>query len=40
VQGLYQVNLQVPQSAPSGSVPVQLTVGSVKSQSGATLAIR
>lgn len=41
VAGVLQVNVLVPQQAPSGdAIPVVLKVGSVSSQSGVTLAIR
>lgn len=39
VQGLYQVNLEIPQAVSSGSVPLQLTIGGATTQSKVTLTI-
>jgi uncharacterized protein (TIGR03437 family) len=41
VQGVIQVNLQIPATAPSGpSVPIVLNVGGQGSQQGLTIAIQ
>jgi uncharacterized protein (TIGR03437 family) len=40
VTGLLQVNVVVPQSAPSGSAEVIVTVGNASSQTGLTVAVR
>lgn len=40
VAGMLQVNVQVPADAPSGNVPVLLSVGNVSSQPGVTVAIQ
>jgi len=39
VAGVLQVNVQIPQDAPSGNVPIVLTVGNAGSQPGVTVAI-
>jgi endo-1,4-beta-xylanase len=39
--GLMQINLTIPQSAPTGpAVPIQLTIGTVQSPSGVTIAVQ
>ena len=38
--GLMQLNAWVPTAAPSGDVPVVVSIGGVSSQTGVTLAIR
>jgi uncharacterized protein (TIGR03437 family) len=40
VQGTLQVNFRIPANAPTGDVPVILTVGNAASQSGLTVSIR
>jgi uncharacterized protein (TIGR03437 family) len=40
VAGLFQVNARVPLDASSGSVPIEIQVGSVASQPGMTIAVR
>jgi uncharacterized protein (TIGR03437 family) len=40
VAGVLQVTLQIPANAPSGNVPVVLTIGSQSSQTGVTVAIQ
>lgn len=40
VQGLYQVNVTVPASAPSGAQPLVITAAGTASQSGVTIAIQ
>jgi uncharacterized protein (TIGR03437 family) len=40
VQGALQVNFRIPANAPTGEVPVILTVGNAASQSGLTVSIR
>ena len=40
VQGALQVNFRIPANAPTGDVPVILTVGNSASQSGLTVSIR
>jgi uncharacterized protein (TIGR03437 family) len=41
VQGVLQINAVVPTGiAPSGTVPIELTIGGVTSPSGVTLAVR
>ncbi|HZT37145.1 MAG TPA: IPT/TIG domain-containing protein [Bryobacteraceae bacterium] len=40
VAGLFQVNVMVPNGVQSGNAPIVITVGSVSSQSGATVAIQ
>lgn len=40
VSGVFQINVVIPPDAPSGDVPVTVTVGSFTSQTGLTVAIR
>jgi uncharacterized protein (TIGR03437 family) len=40
VAGLLQVNIKIPDNAPTGAVPITLLVGSVRSPDGVILAIR
>ena len=40
VQGLYQINATVPETAPTGSVPLQLTVGGASAQSAVTMYVQ
>ncbi|MBM3753930.1 MAG: hypothetical protein FJW38_08120 [Acidobacteria bacterium] len=40
VAGVFQINVVIPPDAPSGDVPVTVTVGSFTSQTGLTVAIR
>ena len=39
VAGAMQVNLKIPANAPSGALPVFLTVGTATSQTGVTIAV-
>ena len=40
VAGLFQLNVTIPESAPSGEIPIAVTVGGATSQTGLTVAIR
>jgi uncharacterized protein (TIGR03437 family) len=40
ISGLYQINVRIPSSVPSGNVPVSITIGGVQTQSGATIPIQ
>jgi len=40
VEGLLQVNVVIPSNAPSGSVPIVVSIGTTSSQSGLTAVIR
>jgi uncharacterized protein (TIGR03437 family) len=40
ISGLYQFNVRIPSNAPSGEVPVSITIGGVQTQSGATIPIQ
>jgi len=40
ISGLYQFNIQIPASAPTGDVPVSIEIGGVQTQAGATLPIQ
>lgn len=40
ISGLYQINVQIPTSAPSGDVPVTVTIGGFQTQAGATIPIQ
>jgi uncharacterized protein (TIGR03437 family) len=40
VAGIAQVNVRIPADAPSGSVPIVISVGEFGTQSGVTLAVR
>lgn len=40
VAGVMQINVYIPQLAPTGVVPLTVTIGSVTTQSGLTVAIQ
>jgi uncharacterized protein (TIGR03437 family) len=40
VLGLYQINATVPADSPSGSVPIQVTIGSASAQGGVTMYVQ
>ncbi len=40
VAGLFQVNIVVPQNAPTGDAAIQITIGANKTQSGVTVAVK
>jgi uncharacterized protein (TIGR03437 family) len=40
ISGLYQFNVRIPSTAPSGEVPVTITIGGVQTQSGVTIPIQ
>jgi uncharacterized protein (TIGR03437 family) len=40
ISGLYQFNIQIPASAPTGDVPVTIEIGGVQTQAGATIPIQ
>jgi uncharacterized protein (TIGR03437 family) len=40
ISGLYQFNVRIPSSAPSGEVPVTISIGGVQTQAGATIPIQ
>lgn len=40
VAGFFQMNVKVPENAPSGALEVIVTVGGVRSQTGLTVAVR
>ena len=40
INGLYQFNVRIPSTAPSGEVPVTISIGGVTTQSGATIPIQ
>jgi uncharacterized protein (TIGR03437 family) len=40
VAGFFQMNVKVPENAPSGNLDVIVTVGNGRSQSGLTVAVR
>jgi uncharacterized protein (TIGR03437 family) len=40
VSGVMQVNVQIPANAPSGNLPLQVSVGGVSSQNGVTLSVQ
>ena len=40
VAGLFQINVRIPQSAPTGDVSIAISVGGVMSQSGVTVAVK
>lgn len=40
INGLYQFNVRIPSSAPSGEVPVTISIGGEQTQSGATIPIQ
>jgi uncharacterized protein (TIGR03437 family) len=40
ISGLYQFNVRIPSTTPSGEVPVTISIGSVQTQSGATIPIQ
>lgn len=40
ISGLYQINVRIPSSAPTGDVPVTITIGNYQTQSNATIPIQ
>ena len=40
IGGLYQFNVRIPASAPSGDLPVVITIGGVQTQAGATIPVQ
>lgn len=40
ISGLYQFNVRIPSNAPSGAVPVSISIGGVTTQAGATIPIQ
>jgi uncharacterized protein (TIGR03437 family) len=40
ISGLYQFNVRIPTSAPTGEVPVTISIGGVQTQAGATIPIQ
>ncbi len=40
INGLYQFNVRIPSTAPSGEVPVTISIGGLTTQSGATIPIQ
>jgi uncharacterized protein (TIGR03437 family) len=40
ISGLYQFNVRIPSSAPSGEVPVTISIGGLQTQAGATIPIQ
>ena len=40
VAGLFQMNVKIPEDVPSGNLDVVVTVGSARSQTGLTVAVR
>jgi uncharacterized protein (TIGR03437 family) len=40
VAGVLQLNVRIPADSPSGSVPLELAVGSITTQSGVTIAVQ
>ncbi|MGP0075987.1 MAG: choice-of-anchor V domain-containing protein [Bryobacteraceae bacterium] len=40
ISGLYQINVRIPSTAPSGDVPVTISIGGIETQSGATIPIQ
>jgi uncharacterized protein (TIGR03437 family) len=40
VEGVFQINAQIPAGAPAGTVPVQITIGPAASQPGLTVAVQ
>jgi uncharacterized protein (TIGR03437 family) len=40
INGLYQINVRIPSTAPSGEVPVTILIGGLPTQSGATIPIQ
>lgn len=40
ISGLYQVNVRIPSTAPSGEVPVTISIGGAETQAGATIPIQ
>ncbi len=39
VQGVLQVNVQIPDQAPSGAVPIGLAIGGIESKQPVTIAV-
>ena len=40
VAGVLQVNVKIPENAPTGAVPIAIVVGTASSQPGVTISIR
>jgi uncharacterized protein (TIGR03437 family) len=40
VEGVFQINAQIPAGTPAGTVPVQITIGPAASQPGLTVAVQ
>jgi uncharacterized protein (TIGR03437 family) len=40
ISGLYQFNVRIPPSVGDGDIPVSITLGSYKTQAGATIAVK
>jgi uncharacterized protein (TIGR03437 family) len=40
ISGLYQFNLRIPLSTPSGDIPVTITIGGAQTQAGATIPVQ
>jgi uncharacterized protein (TIGR03437 family) len=40
VSGMLQVNLRIPDDTPPGTVPLEISVGGIPSQSGVTLVVQ
>jgi uncharacterized protein (TIGR03437 family) len=40
ISGLYQFNVRIPSTAPSGEVPVTISIGGSETQAGATIPIQ
>jgi uncharacterized protein (TIGR03437 family) len=40
VEGIIQMNVQVPANAPSGNVPVTVIIGGNSTQSGVTISVQ
>jgi len=40
ISGLYQFNVRIPTSAPTGEVPVTISIGGIQTQAGATIPIQ
>jgi uncharacterized protein (TIGR03437 family) len=40
ISGLYQFNVRIPSTAPTGEVPVTISIGGSQTQAGATIPIQ
>jgi len=40
VAGVLQLNVRIPADAPSGSVPIVMSIGSIPTQNGVTIAVQ